>query len=176
LADRNLQNLFFALWPDAVVRSDLVALQRTLPGSGGRMHHPDDLHMTLVFLGKVLQEQFPCIHDLAASIAARPFPLELTRVAYWKRPRILWCGPDQTPDPLQRLVHELQQGLIQCGFKPEERSYKPHVTLARKASPIPQRSVAEPVIWNPREFVLAGSHSGPRPPRYRVLERWGFDI
>jgi RNA 2',3'-cyclic 3'-phosphodiesterase len=41
---------FFALWPDRQVREALSTLSRSL-SAGGRPHHPDDLHMTLVFLG-----------------------------------------------------------------------------------------------------------------------------
>ncbi len=138
------------------------------------MHHPQDLHMTLVFLGRVLLEQFPCVRDVAAAIAAEQFRLEINQIDYWKRPRILWCGPDRTPDPLQQLVHDLQQGLTQCSFEPEQRIYKPHITLARKARPAPAQLLDESIVWQPREFVLAGSHSGPKPPRYHILDRWKF--
>jgi len=169
-----MHNLFFALWPDETVRSSLVRVQQSCSGSDGRMHHPEDLHMTLVFLGGVLSEQIPCVRDVANSLAAEPFSLELVRTGFWKRPRILWCGPERTPEPLQQLVHELQIGLTRCGFEPEKRTYKPHVTLARKASATPTQLLHEPIIWQPREFVLAGSHSGPKPPRYRILDRWDF--
>ncbi len=174
MSDHSLHNLFFALWPDAEVRAGLLEVQSGQPESGGRMHHPQDLHMTLVFLGRVLSEQFPGVREVAATIAAEQFRLELNQIDYWKRPRILWCGPDRAPESLRELVHDLQQGLVQCGFKPEQHTYKPHVTLARKARPAPAQSLVKPIIWQPREFVLAGSHSGPKPPRYRVLDSWEF--
>ncbi len=174
MSDHSLHNLFFALWPDAGVRAGLSQVQNAQPGSGGRMHHPQDLHLTLVFLGQVLSEQLPCVLEVATAITAEQFRLELNQVDYWKRPRILWCGPDQTPEPLRKLVHDLQQGLAHCGFEPEQRTYKPHVTLARKARPAPAQPLNEPIVWQPREFVLAGSHYGPKPPRYRVLDRWEF--
>jgi RNA 2',3'-cyclic 3'-phosphodiesterase len=136
------------------------------------MQHPDDLHMTLVFLGKVSPEQFPCIRKAAASLVAKPFTLELTKTGCWKSPKILWCGSELTPEPLECLVHNLQEGLAGCGFEPEKRVYKPHVTLARKAKSLPRQGLDHTIIWRPREFVLAGSHSGVKPPRYRILDRW----
>ncbi len=131
--------------------------------------------MTLVFLGRVLSEQLPCVQDVANSILTESFSLELTKIDYWKRPRILWCGSDQTPEPLHKLVNDLQRGLLRCGFEPENRTYKPHVTLARKARPASVQQLQVPVVWQPKEFVLAGSHSGPKPPRYRILNRWSVN-
>jgi 2'-5' RNA ligase len=69
-------------------------------------------------------------------------------------------------------VHNLEQGLISCGFQPERRNYTPHVTLARKARSEQPAVVADPVVWRPREFVLAASHSGAGLPRYKILDRW----
>ncbi len=172
MAEIKFNNLFFALWPDQTVRTGLVHLQHGLSGHDGRWHHPDDLHMTLVFLGKVAPERLECVHRVAGKIAAQPFSIELNRLGYWKRPRILWCSPDHTPHPLIRLVHELQLGLSGCGFRPEQRDYRPHVTLARKAGRVDAGLLDVPVIWRPSEFVLAGSHSGTELPRYRILARW----
>lgn len=153
---------------------ELSNIQRSLSVRNGCMHHPDELHMTLVFLGRMDFERLSCIRKIAAGITVKPFTLELTGVDYWKRPRILWCGPDLTPNPLGELVHDLQQGLSGCGFEPENRTYRPHVTLARKAGPAQVRRLDKPVIWSPREFVLAGSHSGNKPPRYSVFDRWSI--
>lgn len=174
MTDLALHNLFFALWPDETVRTGLAGVQQGCSGSDGRMHHALDLHMTLVFLGRVSSEQFACVRSVAASITVEPFSLEFTRTGYWKRPRILWCGPERVPDLLQCLVNDLHRGLTQCGFEPEQRTYKPHVTLARKAGSVPEQLLDEPIVWRPEGFVLAGSNSGAKPPRYHILDRWGL--
>ena len=128
--------------------------------------------MTLVFLGRVDPDQLACARRVAAGIAIQAFTLELTKVDYWRRPRILWCGPDVIPGSLQQLVDDLKLGLHGCGFEPENRIYKPHVTLVRKARGAKAQRLQQPVVWRPREFVLAGSHSGQVIPRYQVLHRW----
>lgn len=131
--------------------------------------------MTLVFLGKVDTDHIPCIRKVAASITVQPFTLELSEVHHWKRPRVLWCGPDHIPLQLSKLVNDLQQGLIACGFEPEERDYKPHVTLMRKVKDVQRmQPLDRPVKWKPREFVLAGSHFGAKPPRYSIMNRWSI--
>jgi 2'-5' RNA ligase len=174
LTKLKFNNLFFALWPDQSVRSELVRIQQDVCGQNGRLHHPQDLHMTLIFLGKVSPERIDCVMQAAEAVKAEPFTLELNTTGYWKRPRIRWCGPDQTPGPLSQLVRDLQQDIEDCGFQPEKRTYKPHVTLARKVGYEDGLERAFSIIWQPQEFALAGSHSDAKPPRYKVIERWSI--
>lgn len=160
------------MWPDPAVRGGLEEITRQLPPHKGRLGHPLDWHTTLVFLGPVADESMPCIEGVAAGIRSDAFRMRIDQVGYWRRPRILWCGPSGTPETLLRLVADLQQGLRGCGFRPETRPYAPHITLARKARPVEHLVLQDPVHWEVREFVLAGSHGGAKPPRYQVLKRW----
>jgi 2'-5' RNA ligase len=128
--------------------------------------------MTLVFLGRVAPEQLRCVRQVADSVVAYSFTLKLDRACYWKRPGISWCGPEETPKQLSQLVRDLQQGLCACGFQPEQRKYKPHVTLARKVKHAEASCLEQAIVWSPGYFVLAGSYSGPEAPRYRVLNQW----
>ena len=174
MADSKLNNLFFALWPDESVRTELARIQHSISEQNGRLHHLQDLHLTLLFLGRVASDQLDCVRQVADSVVIEPFSFELVRTGYWNRPRILWCSPKQTPLQLIRLVHDLQQGVITCGFQPEQQTYRPHVTLARKAKPADNNTLNTGVIWRPKEFVLAGSHSGSDAPRYKILDRWSI--
>jgi len=167
-----MQRLFFALWPDPGLHSRLNRLVRDLPEHAGRQHHPDDLHMTLVFLGAVAPEQQTCIERIGDEIQIDPFALYLDQVDYWPRPRILCLGVSDPPAPLISLVQSLQSELIGCGFEPEKSPYKPHVTLSRKAKQKHAFSLDSPIEWPVSEFVLAGSSTGDKPPRYQVLKRW----
>jgi 2'-5' RNA ligase len=165
--------LFFALWPDAPARKRLASLAREFGPKGGRQHHPDDHHITLVFLGSVEASKQPCIYQVAERIVSEPIDLQLDTIGHWPRPKILWCGPSQAPEALERLVKDLQQGLLACGFEPERRRYKPHVTLHRKVRHADSGAIADPIEWQAREFVLATSGGNtPGAPRYRILHRW----
>jgi 2'-5' RNA ligase len=163
---------FFALWPHKEVRERLAKAARQAVAMG-RLHHPEDHHMTLVFLGQVADAQLRCIEQTADAIRSQPFSLCINGIAYWHRPRILWAGPAQTPEPLSQLVFDLQNGLKACGFEPERRTYKPHVTLYRKVAAAEPMEIEPAIEWPVREFVLAVSSGGaPGEPRYRVLKRW----
>ncbi len=48
-----------------------------------------------------------------------------------KHPRILWIGLTGNTQALQELVLEIEAALESLGFPPEEKSYHPHLTLAR---------------------------------------------
>ena len=166
------ERLFFALQPEPSVRDGLQGIAAALPEHRGRPVHPADRHITLVFLGEIGPEQRACAERAAAGIRARPFEMIIDRVGYWPRPRILWAGCSQTPEPLVALVHGLQQALLACGFRPERRPYAPHVTLARKAHKFSGGELEAPLAWPVGSFVLMGSDLDAPPPRYRVLARW----
>ena len=169
------ERLFFALWPDAQVRSGLAAIRAGLPEFSGKATHVEDLHVTLVFLGALQQERGPCLERVAGEVRGEPFELSIDQVGYCSRPRILWSGPSHPPAALQRLVRDLQKELIGCGFKPERRPYSPHITLARKGQPQRFKGLERALRWPVTEFALVVSRLGGEPPRYRVLKRWSLE-
>jgi 2'-5' RNA ligase len=165
------ERLFFALWPHARQREALARIQGELPAGQGRKTHPEDLHITLVFLGDLHLKRRVCAEQVAAGIQASPFVLSLDRFGCFPKAGILWCGASERPQPLLDLLHALREGLLDCGFLPERRRFKPHVTLARRAGPLPARDLGHPVAWPVSEFALVVAQSGERP-RYRVEHRW----
>jgi 2'-5' RNA ligase len=168
------ERLFFALWPDPAARQAFQALLGGLPHHGGREPHPEDLHLTLVFLGECGPGARTCAEAVAGGIRGRGFDLGFDQVGYWSRPQILWCAPSQIPEALLTLVAALNQGLRRCGFEPERRPYAPHLTLARRAHPVAPYRLATPLPWPAREFVLV--RSDPQSlPHYRVVGRWPLE-
>lgn len=177
MAEADLQRLFFALWPDAGARARLNDLIRRIPADRARPVHPEDVHLTLHFLGAIPRARHPCLIEAADTVTADrggPIELPLRRLGYWKRPRVLWCAPETCPLPLGVLVRALGERLTRCGYTPERREFAPHVTLARKCSGGVAATLQsmEPIPWIARELVLAESLPVARPPRYKVVHRW----
>ena len=162
------ERLFFALWPPAPVRDELVAERSNCLGQPERMSHPLDLHVTLVFIGNVNAGLLPCIETAADDVVLAPFMLSLEQLCQWPKQRLWLAQPVETP-PLFNLVGQLQQHLLACGLQPENRRYRPHITLARKAPPMLPRALA--LNWQVQNFVLAASAPG-RVPSYRILRGW----
>ncbi len=168
------ERLFLALWPGVAQRLALARVQGALPPRAGRPTHPEDIHLTLVFLGPASPEQRQCAEAAAGRVRGQPFELTLDRMGSFPRARVLWCGADTASPALAGLVLALRAGLAGCGFALDERPYRPHATLARKASALEARTLDPPIRWPVDSFVLACGQEGP-PPRYRILRRWSLD-
>lgn len=174
MAEQATQRLFFALWPEAPVRSDLRQCLSLLADGPARPVEPDNLHLTLAFPGHVDAATQACLEKAAEGIRVTPFDIHLNHVGYWKHPRVVWYGPTEVPDELVRLAAELEGAMRDCGLTPESRPYRPHVTLLRKAQGLPQIAAPE-MVWRAEGFVLAVSESSPQGVRYRVIRRWEFN-
>jgi 2'-5' RNA ligase len=167
------ERYFFALWPGDEQRLALTQMRGELPPYHGREAHPEDLHVTLVFLGQLDEERRRCVEAAAERVRGTAFSLTLDRIGSFPRARILWCGAGQTPQRLLELVGGLQGELRECGFRPERRAFVAHVTLARKSRPLPASALDHRIDWPVDSFVLAVGRDG-GPPRYRVLRRWAL--
>lgn len=162
--------MFFALWPDDATRSAISRATRdAVQRSSGRPIAKDRLHLTLAFLGSLS----PAGLDVARGvppIAVGPFDITLDAVGLWPESRILWLAPMAPPDALGELEVTLWEELVMRGFNAEERVYRPHVTLARRAKPV-EIEIA-PVVWPVRELALVESFPDGRSVHYEVLETW----
>jgi len=169
------QRLFLALWPDEAVRRRLIR-ERDLAAAAcrGRPVAPDNLHITLVFLGASDGPQRACAERAAGEVKAPAFRLMLERVGYWSRPRVVWLGSDGVPASLSALVGALQQGLAGCGYTLEERPFRPHITLLRKVPPRPRFKprLDEPVEWPVTHFHLVESVTRSTGAEYRLVATW----
>ena len=87
------ERLFFALWPDDAIRQQLVDAYARIPGlKGQRDVLPNNLHVTLHFLGNVEASRVDCFRRQAEVISAHRFQLQLDRFGYFKKARVLWLG------------------------------------------------------------------------------------
>ncbi|MBN2058248.1 MAG: RNA 2',3'-cyclic phosphodiesterase [Candidatus Saganbacteria bacterium] len=97
---------------------------------------PENLHLTLKFLGWVKDEQLAKMVELTAKAASgkSDFRLVLKGLGAFpsgKSPRVVWVGTAEGGDGLCQLARDLEQSLAAAGFKREEREFTPHLTLGR---------------------------------------------
>jgi 2'-5' RNA ligase len=63
-----------------------------------------------------------------------PFMITLSGVGIFpdeSHPRVLWVGIQDETGHLVQLQRTLEASLSRCGFRPEDRPFTPHLTLAR---------------------------------------------
>jgi len=113
----------------------LVELQRELQETAakGRFTAPENLHLTLVFLGDCDTGQTTVVKSLLDATVFAPFDIWIDRVGRFRREGgdICWAGLAENR-ALEALQQDLAQQLRQAGFSIETRRFSPHITLARQ--------------------------------------------
>ena len=75
------------------------------------------------------------------------------------------------PPDLSELVGSLEQALAPFGFEPQERTYRPHITVSRKVRPFQEIRLARPIELQWSEFELVESIAVRGEIQYRVLKQ-----
>jgi len=112
---------------------------------------PGGIHLTLKFLGNIPSRRVAEITEaiVKAAQGISPFHLEISGLGAFpslKQARVFWVGIGGEVDKLSRLQQNIDSALAALGFAKEERSFVPHLTLARireGASPLERRSFGE---------------------------------
>ena len=163
--------LFIALSLPALIRARLAELEHGLPGA--RWVVPENLHLSLRFIGEVDGRQAHDIDAALAQVRASCFSLGLSGVGRFgqgRKSRALWVGTDPNPD-LDRLYLKIEQAVRSAGLPAEGRKFKPHVTLARfKSDPghrlheyLARNALFRAEAFEARDFILYSSflsHNG----------------
>lgn len=94
------------------------------------------IHLTLAFLGNTPQARVEPIREAAARVAAAfsPLRIEIKRLGVfpdWHHPRVLWAGMRERTHQLETMQRALSDALAPIGFQPDNKPFRPHLTLAR---------------------------------------------
>ena len=125
------KRLFTAVDLPQEVRDHLARLCCGLPNA--RWTPPEQLHLTLTFIGEVDGAAFLEIREALAEISGPAMTLQLQGVGFFPprgQPRIVWAGLEKC-EPLLALQHKITTRLFQLGLEPDNRKFSPHITLAR---------------------------------------------
>lgn len=128
-----MSRLFVAVDLPPLLKAELDRLQEGLPGA--RWVSPDQLHLTLRFIGEVDAATMARLIAALREVCSPSFTLSLKGIGHFGRPaRVLWVGLCASPE-LVELHHRISRALAECGLPPEERPFSPHITLARFREP-----------------------------------------
>ena len=154
--------LFIALWPGDPLRQALRDWREPHPGGvGARPVAPEQLHLTLHFLGNVPRQQVPELRSVLR-VPFRPFELRFSHCELWPG-GLLVVSPDAVPEALADLHAALREALRGLGLRTEARAFRPHITLARRhAGPLPPPAAAAAAAalrWEVRGYALVESRA-----------------
>ena len=155
-----MARLFIALWPDDAVRTDLAAWRDawTWPRSATPVR-TERLHLTLHFIGGVERERVPELAD-ALRVPFDRFEIRFGRAVMWPH-GIAVLEPDSVPAALLELHAALGGVLQRLSLPLDERPYRPHVTLARRAGAAVAPQQGPAIAWTIDRFALMESTLGP---------------
>lgn len=157
--------LFAAIGIPEQIRQRLMLLQGGIPGA--RWSAPENLHITLRFIGEVDDVTASDIDGMLETLHMPAFDLSLKGVGLFggKDPHSLWIGVAPC-EALTRLAAKIESLLQRMGLEPDARKYMPHVTIARlKDVPQPRlngfiadHAVFDSAAFSVRDFGLYSSH------------------
>lgn len=123
--------LFVALSLPEQLRLRLAGLRGQLPGA--RWVPPENMHLTLRFVGEVDEHVADDVHTELERVAGDPLELRLQGVGHFAsrgQVRALWAGVEPS-DALDRFQARIELACQRAGLASETRRFHPHVTVAR---------------------------------------------
>ncbi|MEM2874676.1 MAG: RNA 2',3'-cyclic phosphodiesterase [Candidatus Hadarchaeales archaeon] len=176
--------LFIAIEVSDDVRRELVRAQERLKATGADIKpvEPENIHLTLKFLGEVSEER---IGDISAAIDRSAsgrgiFPAGVRGIGVFpdlRHVRVIWAGVGTGSERIVEIQRSLDAELQALGFE-RERDFVPHITLARVRSPRGKERLAAEVrsmsgmdfgSTEVRSVVLKQSTLTPRGPIYTTV-------
>jgi 2'-5' RNA ligase len=187
--------LFVALEIPSAVRDNLAAQIRGLRDLSSKVAdkrphwvRPENLHVTLKFIGEVSPTKLDSIRSALSAIRSdAPVDLKFHGLGFFPNenyPRVLWAGLDATTN-LTTLAGDIDGALESQGVARERRAFTPHLTLARIEPPglherlravIQDNRAREFGSFQTREFYLIESKLKPSGAEYTTLASFPFTL
>jgi len=169
---------------EADVRRKLVSALKTLERTGADLRpvEPENIHITLRFLGETRQRVVDEVIEQVSTVELRPFRAEIRGVGVFpglSRPRVIWAGCRKGEKELEELYSQIESRLRGLGIRPEDNQFHPHLTLARVRSGRNRDQLVEQITKLSDEdfgeivvnsFQLKKSTLTPRGPIYATMK------
>lgn len=150
---------------------------------------PENLHLTLKFLGQVEEGRLGIIGDVIAAAATGCGPIRLVFEGLGAFPspraaRVVWIGLSHGAEALAELQARVEAGLESLGFAREGRPFTAHLTLGRVRSPAHREQLACALISTTAEALgemvldridLMKSDLSVAGARYSILQSFPLD-
>ena len=194
-ASRRSVRVFVAIEPTATILDELTKcierLRESWPQAPVRWVRPEQIHLTLRFLGHVAETHLRGLQDSIAEVAGRNSPLRLSlgRLGCFpnaQRPRVIWIGVRCKNGTLDALHSSLNESTSIHGDPPESRTFHPHLTLGRlqAGARLPRGWEEKPAgivvssweDWAVRQIALIQSRLGAGGSSYETLAKFPLQV
>ncbi len=174
------KRIFLALWPDEVIRQQLFDAQKKLKRDpelrpvlqSARAVIPDNLHITLHFIGLVSPEVLQSLEECLDEVQCQSFEIAVNTAGCFPKPRVFWLGLKHIPPELNELEQQTASCVERCVEGYRRIPYRPHITLFRKAKTSRAPENSPEINWRVKNFALVESKTYPEGVQYHVLKQW----
>ena len=142
--------LFIAIDIDEPIRDGCVKIMKSLRESGAdiRTVKPENLHITLKFLGEVCEDDVKSVSSEIADFSGSysPFRLAFSVLGSFgspRFPRVVWAGISQGRDVVKDMCEDLNKRLFH--IIRDDKKPHPHLTLGRVRSPVNSEKLLETI-------------------------------
>ena len=119
----------------SAIARNTASLQKNLPRPLVRWVAPQNIHLTLKFLGNVSPANLERLADVLKTEAAThdPFAISVGELGAFptpRRARVIWVGLE-APADLTALQRGVEAAAAQLGYASDDRPFSPHLTIGR---------------------------------------------
>jgi 2'-5' RNA ligase len=182
-----MPRLFVALVPPAIIRTELTEL--AAPIAGLRRTPAENIHLTLRFIGDVVEARADRFAGSLARVRVEPFILPVRGVGLFpaRSPaKVLWAGVGNGHTRLYQLRQQVDEALLAVDPGLALPGFHPHFTLGRLGENSAPKEIAhflerhqafEAPPFRVAEFRLMASALSPgRPPVYRIVRSLPLEV
>jgi 2'-5' RNA ligase len=144
--------------------------------------NPENLHLTLKFLGNTPEERLNLIKEALENVASKyhPFYTKIKGMGVFpnkRYPRVLWVGVENK-EILIEIQRQVETEMSFIGYKKEQKEFSPHVTIGRARSSFRVQNVLECLdsykdydfgILCVKNIYIMRSDLNPKGPKYTKL-------
>jgi 2'-5' RNA ligase len=126
-----------------------------------RWVRPQGIHITVVFMGDVREEDIAPIGNEVSKVCSEfaPFQASLKGMGCFpnsRNPRVIWIGLEGEIERMSNFREDLQRRLVPFGVKAEKRGFNPHLTLGRFKKPSRDESELGELIHKHKDLTSPG--------------------
>jgi RNA 2',3'-cyclic 3'-phosphodiesterase len=176
--------LFLAINLPQELKSEVGQLIKELNDPGLKKVSPENLHITMKFLGEVDEKQADKIKQNLGEIKTQPFKISLAGIGFFpgeNYPKVVWIGLDEGRQELISLQREIDSRMSDLGFK-KEKIYEPHLTIARVKFLKDKKKLIEETgrieikqTFEARSLDLMESFLSQKGPEYKIVQEFEFN-
>jgi len=180
---------FIAIELPEDIRKALAQLQDKLKSCGADVKwvEPNNIHLTLKFLGEIDEAQLNKITSIMQNVSATvyPFPATISAIGAFPRinsPRVIWIGIDKGDNEIKTIAKLLENEIKNVGIPAEDKPFSSHITIARTKSSFNLEKLVKELKTIENDFGLRGrefkvtkitlfkSSLTPKGPIYEILK------